>query len=110
MDQASKSTKQGELKLSTTAGNVNGTTSGSKTIVGKETQLEAQPTVIDRKSDNDLKNRQTDIVVMTRDKQTNTWAGLFSHNRIAANGMPLTYILPVVIDDKPTVMLENEEV
>lgn len=38
--------------------------------------------------------------------QVENWAGLFSQNRNAANGMALTYVAPMIIDGKTTVTLE----
>ncbi|KAK4713528.1 hypothetical protein R3W88_019435 [Solanum pinnatisectum] len=39
-----------------------------------------------------------------------TWVNLFKHNRVATNGMNLSYIPPLVVDGVPVVQLEEADV
>ncbi|XP_059278818.1 uncharacterized protein LOC132033000 [Lycium ferocissimum] len=42
-------------------------------------------------------------------RQTRTWTSLFANNRNAANGMPLSFIPPIIVDGEPMVVIESSE-
>ncbi|XP_060195078.1 uncharacterized protein LOC132624291 [Lycium barbarum] len=43
-------------------------------------------------------------------KHKTPWTNLFSQNRVASKGMPLAYVAPTVVDGKPVVYVEEDEV
>ncbi|KAK4354384.1 hypothetical protein RND71_026578 [Anisodus tanguticus] len=48
--------------------------------------------------------------VQAQETQAKTWSEMFSHNRAATNGVPLTFIPPKVINGKLVVQIERAKV
>lgn len=79
-------------------------------LTGTAENHRTSPTQQPAPQDNDAETEVTTEEERPAVLETNDhWAGLFSKNRVASNGMSLTYIPPEVIEGNITVKLEKKE-